>query len=52
MRRRPGGEAIRLYAMTGYGQEEHVRRSREAGFDGHLVKPVMPAELFRLVAQA
>ena len=27
-------------AMTGYGQEEDRRRSEEAGFDGHMVKPV------------
>lgn len=29
-----------LIALTGYGQEEHQRRAREAGFDVHLVKPV------------
>lgn len=29
-----------LIAMTGYGQEEDRKRSREAGFDHHLVKPV------------
>ena len=29
-----------LIALTGYGQEEDRRRSREAGFDHHLVKPV------------
>ena len=29
-----------LVALTGYGQEEDRRRSREAGFDPHLVKPV------------
>jgi signal transduction histidine kinase/ActR/RegA family two-component response regulator len=29
-----------LVAMTGYGQEEDRRRSQEAGFDGHLVKPI------------
>ena len=31
---------LRLFAMTGYGQEEDRRRSLDAGFDGHLVKPV------------
>jgi CheY-like chemotaxis protein len=36
--------------MTGYGQEEDRKRSLEAGFDGHLVKPVLPAELFALIA--
>jgi CheY-like chemotaxis protein len=28
-----------LIALTGWGQHEDLRRSREAGFDGHLVKP-------------
>jgi CheY-like chemotaxis protein len=37
-------------ALTGYGQEEDRRRSREAGFDLHLVKPVDPDELLRLLA--
>jgi signal transduction histidine kinase len=37
---RSGGSAARLVALSGYGQPEDVRRSREAGFDGHLVKPV------------
>jgi CheY-like chemotaxis protein len=31
---------IRLVAITGYGQERDRERSRDAGFDGHLVKPV------------
>ena len=31
---------IRLIALTGYGQEKDRQRSREAGFDAHLVKPV------------
>jgi CheY-like chemotaxis protein len=35
----------RLIALTGWGQEEDRERSREAGFDAHLVKPVDPAEL-------
>jgi CheY-like chemotaxis protein len=32
-------------AMTGYGQEEDRRRSREAGFNEHLVKPIARATL-------
>jgi signal transduction histidine kinase/ActR/RegA family two-component response regulator len=44
--RRERGQAIRLIALTGYGQSEDRRRSREAGFDLHLVKPVAP-ELVR-----
>ncbi len=43
------GERMRIYAMTGYGQEEDRRRSLAAGFDGHLVKPVMPAELLAVI---
>ena len=34
-----------LVAVTGYGQEEDRRRSRRAGFDHHLVKPVAPETL-------
>jgi PAS domain S-box-containing protein len=37
----------RLIALTGYGQEEHVRRAREAGFDAHLTKPADPERLIR-----
>jgi CheY-like chemotaxis protein len=40
IRRRPGGGELLLVAMTGYGQAEDRRRSRDAGFDLHLVKPV------------
>ena len=40
----------RLFAMTGYGQAEDRRRALEAGFDAHLVKPVDPALLTRLLA--
>jgi PAS domain S-box-containing protein len=40
-----------LIALTGYGQEEDQRRSREAGFDLHLTKPVDPRALERLLAE-
>jgi len=43
------GERL-LVAMTGYGQDEDRRRSREAGFDHHLVKPVDPQTLRDLLA--
>ena len=39
-----------LIAVSGYGQDSDRRRSREAGFDQHLVKPVDPAELLALLA--
>jgi CheY-like chemotaxis protein len=34
------GREMVLIALTGWGQDEDRRKSREAGFDGHLVKPV------------
>ncbi len=39
------GRAIKLIALTGYGQSEDMRQAREAGFDLHLVKPVEPGRL-------
>lgn len=44
-----GGGAVVLVALTGWGQEEDRRRSREAGFDHHLVKPVDPDALEALL---
>jgi PAS domain S-box-containing protein len=40
IRELPSGGDIMLIALTGWGQEEHRRRSKEAGFDHHLTKPV------------
>jgi CheY-like chemotaxis protein len=40
IRREAWGRSMRLIALTGWGQAEHRRRSIEAGFDDHLVKPV------------
>ena len=39
------GQAFRIVAITGWGQEADRRRSQEAGFDLHLVKPVDPGVL-------
>src|SRR5262249_9890681 len=39
------GRAMKLIALTGYGQSADMRQAREAGFDLHLVKPVEPARL-------
>jgi PAS domain S-box-containing protein len=52
LRQRYGRANLLLVAMTGWGQEEDRRRSQEAGFDHHLVKPVEPDALHRLLAQA
>jgi CheY-like chemotaxis protein len=40
VRQEPWGRDIRMIALTGWGQEEDRRKSADAGFDGHLVKPV------------
>jgi CheY-like chemotaxis protein len=45
LRANPLTARARLIAVTGYGREEDRRRSREAGFDLHLTKPVAPEEL-------
>ena len=39
-----------LAALTGWGQQEDRRRTTEAGFDHHLVKPPEPKALDELVA--
>jgi two-component system CheB/CheR fusion protein len=52
-RRLRTGEPTRpllLVATTGFGQEEDRRRSAEAGFDHHLVKPIDPKVLRSLLA--
>lgn len=45
------GRSMFLAAMTGWGQDEDRRKSQEAGFNTHLVKPVDLATLTRLLAQ-
>jgi len=49
--RAEGADAL-IVALTGWGQEEDQRRSREAGFDAHLVKPVAHDALLALLASA
>ena len=50
IREQPWGRDIVLVALTGWGGEDDVRRSLEAGFDFHMVKPVERAALERLMA--
>jgi len=50
IRAQRGNESVLLVALTGWGQEQDRRRSTEAGFHFHLVKPVEPAALERLVS--
>ena len=50
IRAQPWGKAITLVALTGWGQDSDRRRSREAGFDSHLVKPLDLDKLTELLA--
>ena len=45
------GKRITLVALTGWGQESDRRRSQEAGFDSHLVKPLDLGKLTQLLAR-
>ena len=51
-RAQPDGGELTLIALTGWGNEEDRRRSREAGIDHHLVKPVDVNVLETLLAAA
>jgi CheY-like chemotaxis protein len=50
MRAQPWGREIILVALSGWGQDGHKERAREAGFDLHLVKPADPEQLERLLS--
>jgi PAS domain S-box-containing protein len=49
---RQGANAVRLIAVTGYGQEADRERAVEAGFDYHLVKPIDLHQLERLIEES
>jgi two-component system CheB/CheR fusion protein len=51
LRQHPATRDVLLLAMTGWGQDEDRRLSREAGFDEHLVKPLDPQLLKDLLAR-
>jgi PAS domain S-box-containing protein len=50
LRAQPWGKDLKVVALTGWGQEQDRRLTAEAGFDGHLVKPVDPATLNEVLA--
>ena len=49
IRQQPWGRQMVLVALTGWGQSEDRRRSKEAGFNHHLVKPADPAVVEKLL---
>jgi len=50
VREQPWGKDIVIIALTGWGQEDDRRKSEEAGFNGHLVKPVDYDKLLALLS--
>ncbi len=52
LRGTPGLESVTLVALTGYGRDEDRQRSRAAGFDHHLTKPVDVDTLRRVLSDA
>jgi CheY-like chemotaxis protein len=52
LRQMPGLDQSLLVAITGYGMDEDRRRSREAGFQHHLVKPVRLGAVEELLVSA
>jgi len=50
IRAQPWGRELLLVALTGWGQDSDQRRTREAGFDEHVTKPINRAQLLRLMA--
>jgi CheY-like chemotaxis protein len=52
LRERPEFEETLIVALTGWGQEADMERSRSAGFDHHLVKPASPEAILELLTKA
>jgi len=52
IRKRLGEHPCRLVALTGYGQDADKARSREAGFELHLIKPISPSDVAALATAA
>jgi two-component system CheB/CheR fusion protein len=52
MRAAPWGASIRIVALSGFGDGTDRARSFDAGCDEHLVKPISPADLEQLLAEA
>ena len=51
IRAQPWGKDIILIAVTGWGQADDRRKSKEAGFNGHLVKPVKHDDIMKVLAE-
>jgi CheY-like chemotaxis protein len=50
IRQKPWGKDVIMVALTGWGQDEDRRKAKEAGFNGHMVKPVNHEDLLETLA--
>jgi Response regulators consisting of a CheY-like receiver domain and a winged-helix DNA-binding domain len=50
LRAEGAGKEMTIIAVSGWGQDADKQRSREAGIDHHLVKPLEPSALLRMLA--
>ena len=51
LRKEPWGKDLLLVAVTGWGQASDIQRTRDVGFDHHLVKPIAPDQLRTIIAE-
>jgi CheY-like chemotaxis protein len=52
IRTQPWGRKLRIVALSGWAQDEDRTRSRDAGFDAHVAKPLDPEQLEQLLADS
>src|SRR5262245_7270357 len=50
LRSQPWGKSVVMVALTGWGQDDDRRKSREAGFDHHMTKPVDYGQLLTILS--
>lgn len=51
LRALPGGSSLLIVALTGFGQDSDREATRQAGFDGHLTKPVEVQDVYAMYAR-
>jgi len=52
IRQQSWGKHVVLVAITGWGQDDDRRKSQDAGFDSHMVKPIQLPDLEKLLASS
>lgn len=51
LRSQPWGNSLTIVALTGWGEDADRVKTKEAGFDNHLIKPVGPSEVHRILVE-